>query len=122
MESIRIIVSWMVALFILALLVMVLYRLLTGKINTQYLFYGQRSDGTRYFSPERIQLMIFTLWIGLSYLLDTYETQVVHLSPDKKPMLPDVPAKTLALLGASHAVYLTRKAYSMLVGKITKGV
>lgn len=114
--------SWMVGLFLASLLVLVLYRMLTRKINTRYLFYGTRRDGTRYFSPERIQLMIFTLWVGLSYLLETYETQVVHLPAGTKPMLPDVPVKTLALLGGSHMVYLTGKAYSMLIAKITKGV
>jgi len=106
----------------MALVVLVLYRLLTGKINTQYLFYGKKFDGTRYFSPERVQLMISTLWVGLSYLLDTYETQVVHLRPGTKPVLPDVPTKTLALLGTSQVVYLAGKAYSMLIAKITKGV
>ena len=122
METLSIIVSWMVGLFLLILLVLVLYRLLTGKINTQYLFYGQKFDGTRYLSPERVQLMIFTLWVGLSYLLDTYETQVVHLPPGTKPVLPDVPTKTLALLGASHVIYLAGKVYSMLIAKLTKGV
>ena len=114
--------SWMAGLFLLSLIVLVLYRLLTGKINTRYLLYGQRIDGTRYFSPERVQLMIFTLWVGLSYLLDTYETQVVHLPPATNPVLPDVPTKTLALLGASHVVYLAGKVYSLLIARITKGV
>ena len=113
---------WIAGLFLVSLLVLVLYRLLTGKINTQYLLYGQKIDGTRYFSPERVQLMIFTLWVGLSYLLDTYETQVVHLPPATTPVLPDVPTKTLALLGASHVVYLAGKVYSRLIARITKGV
>jgi hypothetical protein len=111
----------MVGLFLGALLAVVFYRLLTGKINTRYLFYGLKSDGTHYFSPERVQLMIFTLWVGLSYLLDTYETQVVHLQPGTSPVLPDVPTKTLALLGASHVVYLGGKVYSMLITKFLKG-
>jgi hypothetical protein len=59
--------------------------------------------------------MIFTLWVGLSYLFQTYDTQVVHLSPETKPILPDIPMKTLALLGGSHMIYLTGKAYSMLM-------
>jgi len=122
MPPLETIVSWIIGLFLLSLLVLVLYRMLTGKINTRYLFYGQRNDGTRYFSPERVQLMIFTVWVGLSYLLDTYETQVVHLPPGTQPVLPDVPTKTLALLGASHIVYLSGKIYSMLLARITKGV
>src|SRR5205085_2534419 len=113
---------WLLGLFLAALLVMVLYRMLTGQINTQYLLYGRKSDGTRYFSPERVQLMIFTLWVGLSYLLDTYQTQAVQLPPGTKPVLPEVPMKTIALLGGSHAVYLAGKIYSRLITRITKGV
>jgi len=101
---------------------MVLYRMLTGRINTQYLLYGQKPDGAHYLSPERVQLMIFTLWVALTYLLDTYETQVVHLPPGTKPALPEVPVKTLTLLGASHMIYLAGKVYSMLIAKKTKGV
>jgi len=122
MEPLRIVVSWMAALFLATLLAVVFYRLLTGKINTKYLFYGLNSDGTRFFSPARVQLMIFTLWVGLSYLLDTYETQVVHLPPGTNPVLPDVSTQTLALLGASHVIYLGAKVYSMLITKLMKGV
>ena len=117
MTPLSIAVKWMVGLFLGSLIALVLYRMLTGKINTRYLLYGYKPGGTLYFSPERLQLMIFTLWVGLSYLLDTYETQVVHPTPGKPPVLPDVPIKSLALMGTSHVVYLAGKAYTMLTGK-----
>lgn len=116
------VVRWIVGVFLICLFALVIYRLLTGKINTRYLFHGQRSDGTHYFSPERVQLMIFTVWIALFYLLDTYESRVVHPTDQTMHTLPEVPNKTLALLGASHVVYLAGKAYSMFVARVTKGV
>lgn len=122
MISLSLGVNLVVGVFLGSLIVLVLYRMLTGKINTRYLFYGTMRDGTLYFSPERVQLMIFTLWVALSYFLDTYETQVVHLPPGQAPVLPDVPTHTLALMGASQMVYLAGKAYSMLIAKVTKGV
>jgi hypothetical protein len=101
-------------IFIGVLAASVLPRLLTGGINTRHLFYGRRSDGTLYFSPERVQLLVFTVWAALSYLLAAVENRSVGT-------LPEVPTTTLALLGGSHAVYLSGKAYSMLFSKITKG-
>ena len=122
MKPLPIVMTWTVGLFLGSLFALVIYRLLTGKINTQYLLYGQKKDGTQYFSPERVQLMIFTLWIAFSYLLETYETRVVEPTAATQHTLPDVPIKTLALLGASHTVYIAGKVYSMLIAKIAKGV
>lgn len=116
------VVSWVVGVFLIFLFVLVFYRLLTGRINTSGLLYGQKADGTFYFSPERVQLMIFTVWIGLFYLLDVYETRVLHPTEQTQHTLPEVSRSTLALLGASHAIYIAGKIYSMLISKITKGV
>jgi hypothetical protein len=42
-------------------------QLLTGRINTEGLFYEIRRDGSRYFSPERIQLLLMTLAFSFQY-------------------------------------------------------
>lgn len=115
-------VSSLVLIFLGCLLTLVLMRLLTGRINTQYLLYGRKTDGTPYLSPERIQLMVFTLWTALSYLLNVFESRVINPTPETVHSLPEVPTITLALLGGSHAIYLGGKVYSMLVAKIAKGV
>ena len=115
------VVSWIVGVFLIFLFVLVFYRLLTGRINTSGLLYGQKADGTRYFSPERVQLLIFTVWVGLFYLLDTYETRVLHPTEETKHTLPEVSRSTLMLLGASHGIYIAGKIYSMLISKL-KGV
>jgi hypothetical protein len=52
--------KWETILFVFALAAIIGYKLLTGQINTRYLFFGLRSDGTRYFSPERLQLLVVT--------------------------------------------------------------
>ncbi|HEX5833066.1 MAG TPA: hypothetical protein VFY34_04395, partial [Pyrinomonadaceae bacterium] len=85
------------------------------------LLYGRSRDGTPYLSPERVQLMIFTVWVGLFYLLDTFETRFLNPTPETAHTLPEVNTQTLALLGGSQTVYLLGKAYSMLVAGRKKG-
>jgi len=103
-----------VLVFIGGLAAIIAHRLLTGQINTNYLFYGTKSDGTRYFSPERVQLLLFTLGTAMFYLNSVTENRT-------SGVLPDVPTQTLVLLGGSHAIYLGGKAYMMLTKNITKG-
>src|SRR5438045_23854 len=106
--------TYAVLLFIVGLSAAVFPRLLNGGINTRHLLYGRKADGSTYFSPERVQLLLFTIWTALSYLLNVIE----HRGDGK---LPDVPTTTLALLSGSHALYLGGKAYSMLFAKTAKG-
>jgi hypothetical protein len=105
------IICFEVILFLGGLAAIIAYRLLTGGINTHYLLYGKRKNGTRYLSPERVQLLLFTLGTAMFYVVDVLEKR-------QTGELPDVPAKTLALLGGSHAIYLGGKAYTMLSTKI----
>jgi hypothetical protein len=116
--------AWYVALEVVLFLggfaAIIAYRLLTGGINTRYLFYGKRNDGTRYFSPERVQLLVFTLGTAIMYLLKVANS-VKAGTPPAQLQLPDIPTVTLAMLGGSHAIFLGGKAYNMLLKKITKG-
>ena len=101
-------------LFLAALAIIVLTKLLDGAINTRCLLYGRESDGKMSFSPARVQLLVFTIWTAFSYLLEALEKR-------GSGKLPDVSTETLALLGGSHAIYLGGKAYSMLFKKSVKG-
>jgi len=83
--------------------------LLNGTINSRYLLFGTRRDGTRYFSPERVQLLIASIVIAAMYFADALE--LAHTG-----QLPDIPAGWLAVLGGSQALYLTGKAIAMLRG------
>jgi len=96
--------------FLGGLAAIIFHRLLTGRINTNYLLYGTNKDGTRSFSPERVQLLLFTLWTAMSYLMQVAETR-------HSGLLPDIPTQTLALLTGSHAIYLGGKAYSTFFKK-----
>ena len=111
-------IAWFVKLevyvFVCALAAIIGYRILTGQINMAYLLYGTQKGGAKYFSPERIQLMLFTLGTAMFYLNDVIQHRT-------SGVLPDVPKETLALLGGSHAIYLTGKAYMMLFKKTGKG-
>ena len=97
-----------VLLFLVLLAGTVFGQILTGQINTRYLFYGMRQDGSRYFSPERVQLALFTIWTAGSYL-------IAVITNPHRDALPDVPSQTLYLLGGSHMLYLGGKAYNMLL-------
>jgi hypothetical protein len=122
MQSLVTIVSWIIGLFLACLIVLILFRMLTGQINTRNLLYGRMSDGSRYLSPERVQLMIFTIWVGLFYLLETFETRVVNPTETTAHTLPEVETQTLVLLGGSQTIYIIGKAYSRLIAKRKKGI
>jgi hypothetical protein len=114
------IVAWEVIAFLLALFGMVAGQLFTGQISTKNLLYGRKNDadqpfidadGTRrlkkenslYFSPERVQLLMFTLSAAFYYL-----TQVMNNS--HPGILPDVPKSWTETMGGSNAIYLGGKA------------
>jgi len=111
-------IAWLAKLeayvFLGALAAMISYRLLTGQINTKGLLYGTKKGGAKYFSPERVQLLLFTLGTAMFYLNNVIEHRT-------SGVLPDVSKETLALLGGSHAIYLTGKAYMMLLKKPSEG-
>jgi hypothetical protein len=109
-----------VLLFLGGLAAIIFFRMLTGAINTRYLLFGSQRDGTRYFSPERVQLLVFTLGTAMFYLMQVMDLMKLA-KPGERPVLPDIPAKTLALLGGSHAIYLGGKAYNMLFKKTPEG-
>jgi hypothetical protein len=104
------IAKWEVLLFLLALAAAVVVQLLTGDINTRRLLCGRISGRRRkedhyYFSPERVQLLIFTLGAALHYVALVF----TNSQPGK---FPDVPEAWPAVIGGSNLVYLGGKAYS----------
>ena len=103
-----------VYIFLGALAAIIAHRLLTGEINTNYLLYGIQKDGTKYFSPERVQLLLFTLGTAMFYLSNVLQNR-------SSGVLPDVSNQTLVMLGGSHAIYLGGKAYMMLLKNTKKG-
>lgn len=109
MPGLATVIRWEVELFLLALAVLTGLKLLTGEINTRGLFHGRISGRPRnddqYFSPERVQLLVFTLGAAFYYL-------TLALNNPNPGTFPDIPQSWPAILGGSNAVYLGGKAWA----------
>ena len=96
--------KWEAILIVGGLAVTIAVQLLTGRVNMQYVLYGRRRDGSRYFSPERVQLLVATIGVAFQYLLTAAQTQ--------SGAMPRLPDGTLELLGLSNAIYLGGKGWT----------
>ena len=90
-----------------ALLLVVVFKLLGGQINTRSLL-EDKETGT--FSPGRLQLLIVTLG-GASF----YFFEIVGAADTDT--LPPVPAELLLIIGGSNVGYLSEKIYSKFFKK-----
>lgn len=88
---------------------------MTGGISLEFLLYGDHLDKSApsgyssSFSPGRGQLLMVTILTAAYYLL-----QVIH----NPKAFPQIPVAWVAALGGSHAIYLSGKAKSMLLGSL----
>src|SRR5947199_10178596 len=73
----------------------VLLKIATGEISLAYLLYTKNTAGRWTYSPNRLQLLIFTLGVAATYL------HSVMVNP-KVGSLPDVSMSVIAALGVSH--------------------
>ncbi len=89
----------------------IVWKLLTCGISLQGLLAGDHRDGSTSFSPGRVQLLIFTLLLGMNYLL-----QVIQHPTG----FPAIPESWLAALGGSHLAYLGGKTNAMIFEKDRK--
>ena len=94
-------------LFMSALLLVVVFKLLGGQINTSGLL-EDKETGT--FSPGRLQLLIVTLG-GASF----YFFQIVGVADTGT--LPPIPAELLLIIGGSNIGYLSGKTYPKFFNK-----
>jgi hypothetical protein len=99
-------IKWEVLVFVGGLGVIVALRLLTGDINIRGLLTGSKSDGTKYFSPERVQLLVAIIALGFQYL--------VLVSRTPSGQMPGIPTGAMQLFGLSNAIYLGGKSWMML--------
>jgi hypothetical protein len=104
---------WEIVILLGGLAIVVALQLLNGKINTRYLLYGtitgrKKNDG-RYFSPERVQLLAFTVGAALYYTAQVMGTA-------SSGTFPAIPQGWLAVMGGSNAIYLGGKTYSRWFG------
>ena len=106
-------ISWEAIVFLLALLAIMVSSMLTGRINTQGLLSGSKGDGTTYFSPERVQLLLITIGSAFQYTISVWGNPTIF---------PPVDASWLAILVGSHFVYLGGKLGASLLGRTTKAL
>lgn len=104
--ALRSVLLWQTALFLAALLAILVSFFFSGAINTRGLLSGRNRQRELYLSPERVQLLLFTLAVAVQYV-----SLVLRSHP---PALPDVPRAWLAVLGGSHGVYLGGKMWNTL--------
>lgn len=90
-----------------ALMAVVAFQILTGRINTRGLLSEKTEKGVLAISPARLQLLLFTLAFAF-YVL----SQVV-----KSRQFPEIETKWLLILGGSHSVYLGGKGLSLLLNQ-----
>lgn len=88
-----------------ALAAIIVYQLLTGRINTRGLLSDKAKSGVESFSPARMQLLMFTLAIA-AYVL----SKVVNSMATGDPQFPEIDPNMLVILGGSHAVFLGAKS------------
>jgi hypothetical protein len=107
MPSLTTLIGFETLAFIMILAAVLILKVLTGEIYTSKLLYGRISGRKRgsdyYFSPERLQLLLFSVAAGFYYL-------TLVLDNPRKGILPDIPNAWPAALGGSNVIYLAGKA------------
>ena len=109
METLSTALRYEMLFLLVALIVMITYRLLTRKINIEGLLLDKTSG--RAFSPGRLQLLIVTMSIAIYYVAMVLKTK-------ETGTLPNLPKEFLLALGGSHAFYLSGKLYGLLASKL----
>jgi len=89
--------------FLVALIAVVAYQLLTGRINTRGLLSEKTRNGLGGVSPARVQLLLFTVAFAF-YLLSA----IINSG-----QFPTIDTKWLLILGGSHSIYLGGKGLSL---------
>ncbi|HWT79735.1 MAG TPA: hypothetical protein VN648_13200 [Candidatus Methylomirabilis sp.] len=94
------------SLFLISMLALVGYRLLTGAIRLDGLFHERDAAGRLVYSPARLQLLLVTL-VGIAQYFVQLSQRPANLSE-----LPGIDTSTLSGLGGSQALFLASKAWA----------
>lgn len=99
--------------FLAGLSLIVLWKIITGEISLDGLLVGDRRDGSEFFSPGRLQMLIFSVVTAVNYVVQVAKNPATD-------SLPPISHSTLVLLAGSHGLYLAGKARSMLLGSFSQ--
>lgn len=95
--SLVLVIGWILTIFLGVLGAVLLYLMVTGKIELQYLIADENGDA----SLSRFQFLVFTFVIAMS---------MFYLIASKTPPgYPEIPNQILALLGISGGSYVVAK-------------
>jgi hypothetical protein len=83
----------------------VVFQIITGRINSQGLLTQKGKNVVRAFSPARLQLLMITLAVAF-YILG----KVMNSIAAGVPEFPQIDSNVLVILGGSHALYLGAKS------------
>lgn len=106
MAALMIFTQYEIGFLLAALIAVVAFQILTGRINTRGLISEKTKDGVLRVSPARVQLLLFTVAFAF-YLLSA----IINSSPHQ---FPTIDTKWLLILGGSHSIYLGGKGLSLL--------
>jgi hypothetical protein len=103
-----------IEVFLVALTLIVAFRILTRKINTSGLLLEKTGSGPAGLSAARVQMLLVTL-AAAAYLISEVTTSISQ----GNPQFPSMDSKVFLLLGGSHSIYLGGKLNSVfsLFGK-----
>jgi hypothetical protein len=101
-ETLIAFLSLEIEFLLVALMLIVGYQVLTGRINTKGMLFDKE---TQEFSPGRVQLLTLTLLTAFLYILQAAQNPA---------QLPEVPQELLLILGGSNLVYLVGKSSPFL--------
>ncbi len=108
-QTISSLLSLFFVIWLGALLVVVLTRMLTGDIA------GLLSSGpAAETAAERAPVLLLTLVIAFSYVVQVIGTPLEAMRTDSGEFLmPDIPQEAILLLGGSHTAYITGKFFRL---------
>ncbi len=104
-------VETIIVLFLGAMFVIVVFRLLSGDINTTGLLADKETGA---FSPGRLQLLLATAGGAVFYFSSI-------LTSPNVTSLPEFPTELLVIMGMSNAGYLGGKVYSRFFSAHARG-
>jgi hypothetical protein len=104
METMILVLRIEIWCFLIGLVVIVFYGMLTGTINTTGLLHDKGTSSG--FSPGRLQLLIATIVVAFYYIGQAFTKD--------GGQFPVIPNEMLLILGGSHTFYLGAKTIALL--------
>ncbi len=102
MAPLQVAIRYVVLGWLFALLALVAYRMLTGRIRVRGLLHEKAASGLGAVSGARVQLLLATVAAAATYVTDTLTTTT-------PATLPEVDAAWLGVLGASNGIHVLNK-------------